>query len=355
MMNWKTFNDKFDFSRAGDLDTQQSILRDIVEGIYRADVIIADLTGLNPNVFYELGLAHAMNKKVIIITQNLSELPFDIESYYANEYGMKFNEVPIFVENLRKLLYGTIDGSIKYGNPVSDFIPNFHEYERISTDHGEFDSNIEETSLGIDTEKENGEKEFLNLKKVIQTNFKQMTNELDAMIDEMVKINSFYDVFSDNMKHLNNTIAGAANLTFTNKFLIRDACLNLSDSLDISSEKLNDLISRVSNYWKILENDLLSFFDNPYAKKEDNLKEIRDLIHELIEVQSEVKRSFNLYEFICISMRDRMGLERRLDRAISKLAYELSKLYSTNEKIVSSTARMISKGQVLLNLTTQDE
>lgn len=42
----KSFEEKFDFSNAGDLDNQQNILQDIVEGIYQADVIIADLTGL---------------------------------------------------------------------------------------------------------------------------------------------------------------------------------------------------------------------------------------------------------------------------------------------------------------------
>lgn len=80
----RIFKEDFDFTNAGDLDNQQNILQDIVEGIHQADVIIADLTGLNANVFYELGLAHAMNKKVIIITQDLGELPFDIKSYRAS-------------------------------------------------------------------------------------------------------------------------------------------------------------------------------------------------------------------------------------------------------------------------------
>lgn len=57
------FDNDFAFTNAGNLDNQQNILQDIVEGIYQADIVIADLTGLNPNVFYELGLAHAMNKK----------------------------------------------------------------------------------------------------------------------------------------------------------------------------------------------------------------------------------------------------------------------------------------------------
>lgn len=60
------FGETFDFSHAGDLDSQQNIIKDIVVGIAEADIIIADLTGLNPNVFYELGIAHSMDKKQLL-------------------------------------------------------------------------------------------------------------------------------------------------------------------------------------------------------------------------------------------------------------------------------------------------
>ena len=119
------FDNDFTFTNAGDLDNQQNILQDIVEGIYQANIVIADLTGLNPNVFYELGLAHAMNKKVIIITQDLGELPFDIKSYRAIEYSLLFHKLPTFLTEVKKLLFGAVDGSVKFGNPVSDYIPDF--------------------------------------------------------------------------------------------------------------------------------------------------------------------------------------------------------------------------------------
>ena len=77
----KEFQDDFEFSNAGDEDNQTNILADIIQPIFEADIILADLTGLNPNVLYELGVAHAFNKKTIIITQDeLSKLPFDLKS-----------------------------------------------------------------------------------------------------------------------------------------------------------------------------------------------------------------------------------------------------------------------------------
>jgi hypothetical protein len=39
------------------------------------------MTGRNPKVFYETGYAHALNKKVILLTQNADEIPFDLKHY----------------------------------------------------------------------------------------------------------------------------------------------------------------------------------------------------------------------------------------------------------------------------------
>jgi hypothetical protein len=56
----------------------KAIMQEIWESIYAANVIIADCTGKNPNVFYELGIAHTLGKEVIIITQNADDVSFDI-------------------------------------------------------------------------------------------------------------------------------------------------------------------------------------------------------------------------------------------------------------------------------------
>jgi hypothetical protein len=64
--------------RADKIFSSTPIVEDIWTHIAKSKVIIADVTDKNPNVFYELGLAHAIGKPVIIIAQNKEDIPFDI-------------------------------------------------------------------------------------------------------------------------------------------------------------------------------------------------------------------------------------------------------------------------------------
>jgi hypothetical protein len=58
-----------------------NMLERIYNQIAKADVIVADVTGQNPNVFYEIGYAHALNKQVILLVNNSEGIPFDLKHY----------------------------------------------------------------------------------------------------------------------------------------------------------------------------------------------------------------------------------------------------------------------------------
>lgn len=66
--------------RSDDLCKPSQIVQDIWECTKKAKVLLADLTGKNPNVFYELGLAHALGKPVVLVTESIEHIPFDLRS-----------------------------------------------------------------------------------------------------------------------------------------------------------------------------------------------------------------------------------------------------------------------------------
>ena len=55
------------------------IMEQIWSGINAAKVLVAELTSRNPNVFYELGLAHALQKPVVLVSSNEPDVPFDLK------------------------------------------------------------------------------------------------------------------------------------------------------------------------------------------------------------------------------------------------------------------------------------
>lgn len=65
---------------------EERMLDRIYNQINKADVIVADLTGRNPNVFYETGYAHALEKRVILLTQKSEDIPFDLKHHYHIVY-----------------------------------------------------------------------------------------------------------------------------------------------------------------------------------------------------------------------------------------------------------------------------
>ena len=83
----KSFN--YTVKRGDDFFTDKSVISDIWSAINSAKLIIADCTHRNPNVFYELGIAHAVGKPTILITSDIDDMPFDLRHQRFIEYQYK--------------------------------------------------------------------------------------------------------------------------------------------------------------------------------------------------------------------------------------------------------------------------
>ncbi|MFC5456972.1 hypothetical protein [Prosthecobacter fluviatilis] len=67
----------------------ERMLDRIYNQIAKADLIIADMTGKNANVFYEVGYAHALGKPTVLLTQNAADIPFDLTQFLHIVYEKK--------------------------------------------------------------------------------------------------------------------------------------------------------------------------------------------------------------------------------------------------------------------------
>jgi hypothetical protein len=95
-------------ARADDFYTTHEIMRDVWLGISTCKLLVADCTGRNPNVFYEIGIAHTIGKPVVLITQALEDIPFDLRHRRVIEYKY----TPRGVVELERQLTETIKSTL---------------------------------------------------------------------------------------------------------------------------------------------------------------------------------------------------------------------------------------------------
>jgi hypothetical protein len=75
--------------RADDIKSNRAIIQDIWKSICEARIVIADMSNLNPNVMYELGIAHTIGKETVLLYQKTKQelrFPFDLSHIRRIEY-----------------------------------------------------------------------------------------------------------------------------------------------------------------------------------------------------------------------------------------------------------------------------
>lgn len=153
---WSEFNVKCHRANI----SRGSITRDIIEKLYTASVVFADLTDSNPNVMYELGVRHAFRKPSIMVKQKGTTIPFDVNDYNVFEY----KNTSTGLKNLKDHIKNAIDDIEQYpnrsDNPVgdflhaSDFIINFtknvENIEKLEAIKEEFENNLKSCDNFLD-------------------------------------------------------------------------------------------------------------------------------------------------------------------------------------------------------------
>ena len=75
--------------RADEVWKNSAIIQDVFDLIFTSSIIIADLSGKNPNVFYEIGIAHTLGKYVVPIAQSTEKIAFDVGHHRVLKYSFE--------------------------------------------------------------------------------------------------------------------------------------------------------------------------------------------------------------------------------------------------------------------------
>lgn len=99
-----------------------NIPRDIIEKLASAEIVIADLTTRNQNVFYELGVRHSLKQKTIMIAQSVDDIPFDISNYRTVIYDPIVGLVEESIRELRLTVKALMSSDEIKDSPVLDWV-----------------------------------------------------------------------------------------------------------------------------------------------------------------------------------------------------------------------------------------
>ncbi len=320
----------FAVERADDIESQQNILKDILNNIRSSDLIVADLTDLNPNVFYELGIAHAFRRNVLLLTQTIEEVPFDLRPYRLLEYSTHFAKIEEAKEKLRSFAQRCRVGSIDFGSPVTDFVPTDDLALQVSTGNPPDVKDVSSEQITEDEEDapgyfdhqialQEGNERILGILDTFTTNLLTLTQHVEGATAEVNSIGS----------NPTTTSARAARSLFRRlakrisefTFTLRNANTEYGDILEETEGSLEHIVAFL--------------LENPYTS-ESELDDFYKLLESLEQPAVEAKAS-------CISFADSMTslpkLERRLDRAVTLGSDELRVMASNIDRTAASISR----------------
>jgi len=92
----------------------------LIDNIRRSSVVVVDTSGLDAFVLYALGVAHALETPTIVLTRDITELPFDLRSYNVLPYSTRLDEIGQLKDGLRRMLIDLKEVESAVATPVSD-------------------------------------------------------------------------------------------------------------------------------------------------------------------------------------------------------------------------------------------
>jgi hypothetical protein len=314
--------------RANDIKSQNNILGDIVGGIVNSDLIVADLTGANPNVYYELGISHALNKNVILITQAIKDLPFDLRSYRVVSYSTHFAKMNQAKKELSELAVEAFNGSLPFGNPLKDFGSINASLELTVSPAAPRESKVSEGGLGLFDYLIMLEDGFDELTKLVTGVGGKLELELTPQITEASK-----ELTSDNLT------------TKQRREIIRKLATHVH-------EYSTFLVPTNANYRRLmkdiesaLENMLSGNFDFADEKSASELQSFLDGLATLQTSENSVREQFVT---LIDTMESLPKMEKDFNRANQFMISQLKGFVDNVDQTVSVTARAIRLGDGLI-------
>ena len=327
----RKFGKDYIFSNAAEEDNQQSILKDIVYPMYESDVIIADLTGQNSNVMYELGIAHTLGKKTIIITKDsLDKLPFDLKMYRVKHYDMSYKMFDELIEYLERNLNGAIDGTVHFGNPVTDVLND------IGIKNIRYNESVNNIKI------EDGEKGFVDFLADIEDHANNFSDVINEIVYDMGRMSEGITECTKEIERV-NSVGGSGTASF-----VRKQSKKAAKFIDEFANNLNNHNAALETSWDEIENNTMGLIENQFSLKPENKESLTQYLKSLLSLKKEANDSLDSVEDLITKLDELLGLQRTVTQSVKFLKQDLNTFNSIIEKISKSVDSIMNKAKFVV-------
>lgn len=143
----------YNITRADQMSEPGSITAQIIEKVVESDLVVADLTNHNPNVFYELAVRHATAKPYIQLIDSSENIPFDISDFRTISYDFDISKANDAIEKIKNQVEKIEQSDGDFDSPISksaDLMSWRESEDPIQQNLAELTSGIYELNKKID-------------------------------------------------------------------------------------------------------------------------------------------------------------------------------------------------------------
>lgn len=325
----------YDVKRADNILDQQNILKDIVRSIAEADLVVADLTSLNANVFYELGIAHTMQRPTVLLTQSSEDIPFDLKSYRVITYSIHFIEAPQLLRKLKEIGEKAKSGEVGFGNPVSDFLPEMREAKFSPTTQAKRATIEAAREMGVETEEReekgiwdfavDGEKSMNDIAECI-VRMTEATQEIGGKLQQRT---------ADVQRITQSAIPGTASQVHKLAAAVAMEMIQYAERLEEEQPKLH-------NAWESFDENASGLIQNTQIHTKEDRGKALEFRSSVDKLRSEIRRAVDGVQGFRVAVARMKGISRDVNRASKRVAHILDLLISDLEGADSYCTKILA-------------
>ncbi len=323
--------------RADDIQNQRNILRDVFDGIVNSDLIVADLTNLNPNVFYELAIAHAVRKPVILLTQNIEEVLFDLKPYRLIEYDVHFANIGAARERLTNDGKAFLAGELQFGNPLADFSSEYSVHSRPQVSAQKSNPQTQNEEAGASGVTDQDDRGFLDHLIDVTNGYHQLGTLIEGVTTDLQSMTDSVHVADNDFTTINS------NLNASSPVAAQRVSRRLAERIASFNKRLAEANSQYALIMMDIDDSLefvLGFYAEGPGLRDSNIEEQISDLRNFKAIAINGRDSF-------VSLADVMNglprIERRLNREVTRGSAEVRTMAANIDRTIASVDRALNK------------